>query len=211
MLELLNAAVSSVNIIPTALLVIILLYWITVIIGLADVNLYDIDEIDLDSNVDGGDVHFSVDWLNHILLFFNITQIPLMLFLTFLILPIWVISVLGNYYLGNTSFIFSLVLLLPNFFASLFISKILTTPFVKLFAYMNKEEEEEEVIGKICITMVTISNERIGQAKVNTRESPLLLNVKTKPGTTLKAGETGLIVDYIRERNIYLIEPYETI
>jgi hypothetical protein len=200
-----------VNIIPTALLVIILLYWITVIIGLADVNLFDIDEIDLDSNVDGGDVHFSVDWLNHILLFFNITQIPLMLFLTFLILPIWVISVLGNYYLGNTSFIFSLVLLLPNFFASLFISKILTTPFVKLFAYMNKEEEEEEVIGKICITMVTISNERIGQAKVNTRESPLLLNVKTKPGTTLKAGETGLIVDYIRERNIYLIEPYETI
>jgi hypothetical protein len=211
MLELLNAAVSSVNIIPTALLVIILLYWITVIIGLADVNVFDIDEINLDADADGGEVHFSVDWLNHILLFFNITQVPLMLFLTFLILPVWVISVLGNHYLGNASFVFSLILLIPNFFVSLFIAKILTTPFVKLFAYMNKEEEEEEVIGKICVTMVSISNERIGQAKVNTSESPLLLNVKTKPGTTLKAGETGLIVDYNRERNIYLIEPYETL
>lgn len=186
MLELLNAAVSTVNIIPTALLVVILLYWLTVIIGLADIDMFDIDELGPDGT--DGDVHFSVDWLNHILIFFNITQVPLMVFLTFLVLPMWVISVLGNYYLGNTSLIFSLILLLPNFFVSLFISKILTTPFVKLFAYMNQEEEEQEVIGKICITMVAISNDRVGQAKVNTNESPLLLNVKNQTRHEFKGG-----------------------
>lgn len=207
MIELLHAALSPANIVVTGLLVLVLLYWITVILGLIDVHILDF-HVDFHAH---SDVDISVDWLNHVLYFFNLGQIPFMFFITFLVIPMWVISILLNFYIGNTSFLISSLLLIPNFVGSLFIAKIFTMPFVKLFAYLNKEEQEEEVIGKVCVATTSISNEKIGQVKVHTKESPLLLNVKTKPGTMLKVGETGLVVEYLQDKNIYLIEPYETL
>ena len=59
MRELLEASISYVNFPFTVLLGLVLLYWITVIVGLLDLDLFDVD-LDVDADVDV-DVDVDVD------------------------------------------------------------------------------------------------------------------------------------------------------
>ena len=55
MIELISIAFSPLNIVFTVLLILIVLYWITVILGVLDVDLFDIDfdtDVDVDAEVD---------------------------------------------------------------------------------------------------------------------------------------------------------------
>lgn len=208
--DLLTAAVSPVNIISTILLVFIFMYWLTVIVGVIDLDALDIDlDVDMDGaepgvDADGG---VSVEWLNSVLMFFNIGQVPFMVFLTFLVVPLWVISVMGNYYLGNTSFILGLILLIPNLVVSLFIAKFFTTPLVKVFSALDKESKEK-VEGKICTLLTSASSLKVGQARIETTGSPILLNVMTYEGISMDSGENGMVIERDPQKNIYFIEPF---
>ena len=207
MLDLLHAAVSAPNIIPTALLVFVLVYWLVVILGAIDLDFFDIDvEMEAEADVDG---EFSVSWLNHALAFFNLGQVPFMLFMTFWILPVWVMSVLGNHYLGNESLGFGLLLLIPVLVVGLFIAKFLTAPFVRLFGKLDSDvEHNKSLIGSMCTVTSAASASRTGQARIVTNGAPLLLNVQTPDGLNMQNGDTGMVIDYEPQRNVYLVEPY---
>ena len=214
MTELLQASFSTINIIPTALLVFTLLYWGAVIFGLLDLDFFNVEieaDMALDAGIDADGVS-AVSWLNNALAFFNLGKIPLMLFLTFLALPFWVISILTNHYLHNNSVLLGWLLLIPIFGASLLVSKVLTTPFVKLFAVLEKEHASNAtIIGQVCTVILPAVSTDLGQATVKTDGSPLLLNVKCTRGTSLQKGQTALVIDYNAENKYYLIEPYETV
>jgi hypothetical protein len=208
MTELLEASFSSVTIIPTAFLVFVLLYWVAVIFGLLDLDFLDI-ELEKDVSADGVS---SVAWLNNVFAFFNLGKVPFMIFLTFLVLPFWALSILANYYLNNDSALLGIAYLLPAFIGALFISKFLTIPFVKIFAAMEIEHESTaSIIGQVCTVLLPASTAELGQASVKTKGAPLLLNVKTTAGFNLNKGEMGLVVEYNTENNYYLIEPYNTL
>jgi Protein of unknown function (DUF1449) len=208
MVELLQAAFSSVNILPTAFLVFVLLYWVAVIFG-----MLDLDFLDLDAGAGGdGEGISAIAWLNGALAFFNLGKVPLMVFLTFWALPFWVISILANYYLNNNYELLGLLYLVPSLLVALFVAKILTAPFVKLFAALEKEHESAvTIIGQVCTVLLPANATDLGQATVKTSGAPLLLNVKTSQGNSLKKGETALVIAYDAENKLYLIEPYETI
>jgi hypothetical protein len=86
-------------------------------------------------------------------------------------------------------------------------------PFVKLFAVMEKDEAPNTVlIGQMCTILLPANSSQIGQAAVKTKGSPVLLNVKTSNGGALvQKGETALVIDYLPETNLYLIEPYQSL
>lgn len=206
MSELLDAAVSPANFIITALAVFILIYWLTVIIGLLDIDLFDFDiDLDADAEVDG----VSVTWLNSVLAFFNLGQVPLMIFLTFLIVPAWAISIIVNNALGVSSFLIGLPILLGVLFVSLFIAKVLTMPFIKVFGKLSASDTQGEVlIGKICTVTIKTKSHKTGQATVQSGGAPYLLNVRTPEGVEMKKGDSGLVLEYLEDNNVYLIEPY---
>ena len=203
--ELLDAAVSPANIVVTGLAIFILIYWITVIIGLVDLDMFDID-LDMDGDVDADGGH--VGWLNSVLAFFNLSQIPIMIFFSFLIFPAWGIMMITTDFLGVESFWLGLVVLIPVLFVSLFIAKFLTTPFVKIFGKLSEDPEEEVIIGKICEVTISTRSDKVGQGRIVTKGAPHLLNVCSTPGTELKKGDMGLIIEHLKDRNVYLIEPY---
>ena len=208
MTELLQAAAAPANIIPTALLAFVLLYWLVVIIGILDLDFLNIDtEIDGEPDANGLE---AVAWLNSALAFFNLGRVPFMVFLSFLILPFWVIALLGNYYLGTANNYLGFLFLLPAFIGALFMSKILTTPFVKLFGYMEKDHDANSVVlGQLCTVTLPATPTEMGQATVKTTGSPLLLNVKTTGNANVKKGETALVIEYDEKSKFYLIEPYQ--
>lgn len=88
----------------------------------------------------------SLSWLNFALVFFNLGKVPLMVFLTFLALPFWAISILLNHYLSNDAALLSALYLIPAFIAALFFLKILTMPFVKILVALEKEHESAAII-----------------------------------------------------------------
>lgn len=203
-----EASVWGANIIPTILVVFVLVYWLTVVLGFADLDAFDID-IDIESDVN---TDVSVGWFNHVLYFFNLGQVPLMLFLSFLALPMWLIAIATTDLLGLDSVIMSFVLLLPNFVLSLFIAKLLTQPFVTLFDRLERDAEENiQIIGKVCTVVLNTTDDKMGQARLEERGSVLMLNVLTREGTVLQKGQTGLVIDYIPEKSYYIIEPYEKV
>jgi hypothetical protein len=210
MTELLQAAVLPPNLVATGLLVFVLLYWLTVIVGLLDFKTADLHlGGHAHLHADAGHLHGpNADWLNGALAFFNLGRVPLMLFVSFVALPLWVGSILTNYYTGNTSLLRGLVFLLPLLLASLFVAKVLTQPFVRLFAALEKDHDGGAVaLGKVCTVLLPATADHLGQATVRIDGAPLMLNVRTTGGPLAK-GETALVIDYDAPRRCYLIEPY---
>ncbi|WP_170061847.1 hypothetical protein [Hymenobacter chitinivorans] len=193
----------------TGLLIFVLLYWLTVILGLLDFKT-------LDLHVEGGhdvphDAALSVSWLNHALAFFNLGRVPLMVFLSFVALPLWAGSILLNYYAHNTSWLLGLAFLLPLLVGSLLVAKVLTTPFVRLFATLEQDQAgATNPIGKVCTVLLPASQHHLGQAVVRTNGDTLMLNVKVASDAELLKGDTALVIDYSATGRCYLIEPYDS-
>ena len=217
MLELIEASIAAVNIIPTVLLSFVMIYWITVIVGVIDVDTLDFDlDMDLDADVDvdvdvDADVEtdINVHGLSSVLAFFNIGHMPFMIFLSFLALPMWVMSVVVNFYLGNSSFLLSLVFLIPILIGSLFVAKILTTPIAKFYMKLRQEDEAVNPIGKPCKILLSVKGESMGQAEIMVNGTSILINAIASEGVELQKGESALVIEYIKDKNYYLIEPYK--
>ena len=134
-----------------------------------------------------------------------------MIFFTMMILPVWILCVMSNFYLGVDSFTGGLIVFGPSLVAGLFMAKFLTIPVAHFFAHMEKDESESKTaVGKICIASSLITDHKIGQAKIETSGSPILLNAITDTGNSLRAGESALVIKYLKDRNIYLVAPYNT-
>jgi hypothetical protein len=210
--DLLSAAVLPPNLVATGLLVVVLLYWLTVIVGLLDFKTVDF-HADAHPGVHLDGAHLGAghsDWLDGALAFFNIGRVPVMLFVSFVALSLWVGSILVNYYTGNTALLPGLVLLLPLLVGSLFVAKVLTMPFVKLFAALEQDATgAASALGKVCTVLLPTTPERLGQASVRIDGAPLMLNVRALRGS-LSKGETALVIDYDEQRRCYLIEPYSS-
>ena len=72
----------------SALLVLMILFWLTVIIGAADINLFDFD-LDVDADVDMDlDVNSESDpsFFRSLADFLNLAEVPFMVLLTFFVL-----------------------------------------------------------------------------------------------------------------------------
>jgi hypothetical protein len=209
MTELLQAAVAPPNLVATGLLVFVLLYWLIVIVGLLDMKTVHLN-LDDHGHFHHDGQHDGPGWLSGALAFFNLGRIPLMVFLSFVFLPLWVGSVLANYYAGNTSWLRGLAFLLPLFVGSLFVAKVLTLPFVKLFTALEKDHGPGAVvIGKVCTVLLPATATHLGQAAVRIDGAPLMLNVRSA-GAPLAKGDTGLVIDFDADRRCYVVVPYQT-
>ena len=218
MQELFEAAISNVNLLPTGLMVFISIYWLTVIAGVLDTDFLDFDididaDVDLDADVDvDTDISGAAASLNNILAFFNLGKIPLMIFLSFLILPIWILSVLVNHYTGNTSLLMSTVFLIPIFLGSLFIAKFCTMPFIKLFSKLDEHIDKNiTIVGKVATMLLPATTDKSGQAEIKTDGTTLRLTVKTRNNEVINKGEQALVIDYIQEEKFYLVESFDNI
>lgn len=216
MTELLRAAVSPPNLLSTGLLIFVLLYWLTVIIGLLDFKTLDLSTHPADAHLGNSDLHhghhahLGVDWLNNALAFFNLGRVPLMVFVGFVSLPLWVGSILLNHYTHNSSFALGLLFLVPLLLASLFVAKVLTTPFVRLFATLEQDAAAgAKPLGKVCTVLLPTSADQLGQATLRAEGAALVLNVRAASNAELRKGDTALVIDYDAQRRCYLIEPFD--
>lgn len=215
MLEVLQEAVMPANLVFTILLLLVLLYWIMVIIGALDFDFLDIDfDSDIDADIDAeGNVDLQGGgFLQSILEFFYVGEVPVMVLVTVFALTAWTISILANHYFNP---VHSLVLMAPilaaNLVISCFIVKIAGVPLKKMFnAFDQDPNAPRSVMGRICIIITTqVTGERIGQAQVEGKGAPILLNVMAEGDHVFQKGDEALIVEQQDKTGVYLIVPVD--
>lgn len=228
--ELFQAAFSPINLIYTILLMVVLLYWLTVFIGLLDLDSFDFDvdtDVDVDADIDVDvdaevDVDTDVDTdadtgstgvspVLALLVFFNLGKVPLMIFMSFLSLFLWMGSILGNHYLGANSLTFALILLVPNLLIGLFLTKFITAPLKPLFRDVENEfKDNQDMIGKVGTAVYSIDDQQISQIRVPTQNgSPLILRVKATEGNLIASGKQALLLHYDEEGEFFWVQPFD--
>lgn len=219
MLELFHAALEPVILPYSILLVVVLIYWGSILLGALDFSALDID-FDLDADIDA-DVDMDVDadtdvdgsatgWFAGLLHFFNFGKLPLMIILSITVLSAWSLAILGNYYVGQNSWGFALATLIPNLFVSLLVAKIITTPLVPLFERLDGTAEAIDYIGQTCRIRLPAGASKFGQAEVIIDDDALLINVKTdSDANVIQRGESAVVVGKTSDGKYYLVEKRE--
>jgi hypothetical protein len=213
MVELIQAAFSPVNAVITVLLIMNVMYWITVILGVLDVDFLDFDlpdsglEVDFDIDMELG--HGSI--LRSVLHFFYIGEVPIMLLLSILILSMWTLCMLGNHYFNaRGSFLVALPIHAVSLVSSLVICRILAMPLKKIYDMFNKDcNAPGKVTGRICIVTTTSVSDKMGQAEVKTKGAPIVLNVISDSKHVFHKGDEAVVVAKDKEKGTYTIAPLD--
>lgn len=227
--ELIQIAFHPSNLLYTILLMVVLVYWLTVFLGLLDLEFLDIDmdldidvdmdlDVDLDLDVDADmdlDSDTDVDvnggsWFLKGMSFFNLGKIPFMVFLSFLSLSMWAIAMFATEAFSSILPWIGLIILLPNFLVSLFITKVVTWPMLPIFKALNKEAStNKELVGKVAILKMDAYPSKRSQAELQANGHTFLLNVRSEDENILKKGTKVLLVEYRTDPTEFLITQFE--
>lgn len=201
--ELLKTSITGVNIIPTTLLGLTVLYWLTVIIGALDIDFFDFDLDAVDSDSVTGPFH-------GILAFLNVADLPFMLVFSIFILTFWVLSMLMHLLPFETGGLIIGILFIPNLIISGFITKVITHPLKTLFKDVYKTDNKvNEIEGKLCTLLCDLSFGRLGQAEVKRDATSIIINVKVDECENLQKGEKALVIRKDADKNFYIINKFE--
>lgn len=205
--EFLTIAFSPVNTVLSVLLILSVIYWLFTIITGLDIDVGLDADFDTDVSSPDGHVHVPDDasgWLQF-LKFLNLDIVPITYFLTLSLLLTW----LGSFYL-ESFFSFeiwiSALLVIPIFFISMLLAKLILKPLNPFFREINhKGETSHDFLGRQGRLKSTIHGDKTGMLEVFVNKDPMILMVRSKDGEVIKHGTTVYIVDEDREKRIYYV------
>ena len=212
--ELIRITLAGINLPITLLFVMMILYWLSVIFGALDIDVFQVDfdieiegDVDLDTDADA-DVQTG-GALQSMMLYFNVGTVPVTVWLSFLIFTCWLLSILETYYLNpGRHFLFGLIFVLPNLIAGMYTAKFLTLPLKKVFAAMApKNTTRKSLIGQRATVVSSTISDSFGQIQIKTDGAPLTLNARSE--TPIEKGATVLIT-HEKEQGVFLVEPFST-
>jgi hypothetical protein len=185
----------------TLLLALVVAYWMFVIIGALDLDLFHFD-LHLDVDVDGHESF--ADWGMVGLKWFNLGDVPLMVWVTAFGLPMWLASVILDRNLSEPTTQQIVTAVLRNAGIGLVAAKILTAPLKGKLKHVEPNPAAD-LVGRTCVIMTGEATPTFGQAQIDTTDgAPLTLTVRTTGGSLAK-GMRAEIVDYAPELHVYYV------
>jgi hypothetical protein len=201
MSEFLHVSLSWPTLPATALLGVVVLYWLCVILGALDFDMFDFD-IDLDGQPDS-----FLDWGLIGLKWFNLGEVPMMVWLSAFALPAWLAAMSLNQGLVDPSTQQIVTAVLRDIGIGLFAAKVLTWP-IKGKLRAKEPNPAAEMIGRLCVITTSEATAEFGQARYDTDGAPLLINVRST-GAPVSRGVQAQIVDYSPEQHLYYVQHIE--
>lgn len=234
--SLLTIIFSPINFALSALLILLVIYWIfSLLLGLDfDVD-FDVDiDIDVDVDVDPGvgmdGSNVGVDdlanaeikkenvrkkpnadlkWWQVVLVFFNFVELPFMFTFTFWILFWWFLTVGLTILTGSYNNFFGLIMFLVAIIPSLFLTKIFTFPFKRVFKNFEKNGVEQvEIVGRSGVALSNISGDKIGSVKLVIDSSPFSIYGKSIDGKRIETGQNVLVIKESSDKKYYYISTF---
>jgi hypothetical protein len=202
-----DAVVAYPTAIYTALLGVVLFYWVLAIIGMVD---FESSGIDLELHADG-----SVDDLGSLagfMIAFGLGGVPFSIVVSLLVLTSWTLSCLAGMWLlplvptALLQAVACTAVLLLSFAMALPITARLLRPTRKLFVTHNAISNAA-LVGLACVVTTTSVDEKFGYAEVKRRGAGLNVRVWAHTPNALTKGSNALITEYDAAGERYLIEP----
>ena len=141
---------------------------------------------------------------------FYVGEVPVMVLVSIFILSLWTGAMLGNYYLNpEGSWLRAFGIFNVNWVLGLVVIKIVGAPLRPLYAVMNRDyNAAPKVLGSSCRIITSgVTHEQMGQAEVNTKGAPLVLNVRAQENQEFKKDDTAVVVSRDKESGVYTIGP----
>lgn len=200
MREFLAFSVQRAQLPYTIVLGFILLYWLLVLAGAFDFEIFGVDP-DMDLHAPEGPLQVFLSW-------FNIGELPVMIVVSLVVVGFWTTAmVTGMLVPEGVSSLLRLVLLPVN----LAVGALLAVPFIKPVAWMFRQNEAgQEVIreeGSLARLRTDLQPGVMGQALIDRKGAPVMLNVKLAEGEeALGAGAEVVVV--AKEGNFFRIKRF---
>lgn len=208
MSEFIDACFHVVNLPATLLLILVLIYWFTVIAGVMDLSTLDMDLPDMD--MESGDISAQGSGFDAFLEYFNIRYVPVSIMISLFALSFWVISMIANSILNPAGFgLFGLAIFLVNIPVSGHIAKFAGAPLIPLFKNMRSQSSaNRDLIGTRVIITSSKADSSFGQAEIREDGPPITLSVRTE-GEEIPRGGEAVILHQETEKDIYIITTLE--
>jgi hypothetical protein len=194
----------------SVMLALMILFWLTVIIGAADVTLFDFD-LDVDADIDA-DIDVNSDsnpgFLRSIAEFLNLAEVPFMVILTFFVLFSWA-GLVYTESLVNTSGegVIQWISYVPILLGALLVSKYVSSPFGKVVKVLNNNPEDQDTaVGNMGVLLQDV-NEEHGRASIETKSAPIEILCYTE-NEKIKKGEKVLVLSWNEGRRKFLVTKY---
>lgn len=229
--ELVTASLQFPTVVLTIALGIVLVYWLFVLIGALDIDLFGGDvDVDVsgaakgigevltggakggaeafhaDAGGDaGGDVDADVDGggLWHGL---GLGDVPVTISVSLITMTAWCGSLLGMHYVAGTAGWWGAVVLVLAVVIALPIAALLIRPIAPVFA-VKEGKSNADYIGHACTITTGSVDDRFGQATIEDGGTVLIIAVRCDQPGKLARGDRALIIEFDRERQAYLVEP----
>lgn len=203
------AVVGYPTAIYTALLAVVLVYWLLAIVGIVDFESGGVD-LDLDTHADG-DIN-DIGVLASYAVALGLNGVPFSVVASLLVLISWVVSCLAGMWLlpivptlvlqllaGTAVLIASFVIAIP-------LTARVVRPMRGLFVTHNAVSNAA-LVGQTCRVLTQTVDERFGRAEIERRGSSLNIRVWAATPNALTKGSAARIVEYDAAAGRYLIDP----
>lgn len=234
MKELFDIATSIVNLPLTILFGLLILYWLLTTLTGMDLDFFDADiDVDIDTDIDMDtdfdartnlDIHEisntevkkedvirrrgKLNFFQIFLIYFNFVGLPFMFTFSFFVLFWWAITMTGTSITHSYDSDFGFTFFFAGIIPALFLTKIFTTPFKRFFTnFNNKGESALELLGRQGILQNTISGEKISTLEIKIQLDPIKVMVKSKDGIEIPANTKVEIVNQVKNKQLYIIQP----
>lgn len=182
----------------TAVLVFCLFYWLTVLLG-----VLDIDTFDLDVDAEGVDLGAAAGLFVRL----NLHQVPLPIILTVFSLVGWFLSYYGVHFITRTmvdlpALLINTVILMGSIILSLLMTGWLTKPLRPIFS-ATFEQHKKDIIGHIGIVRTSSVTAEFGEAEVNDGGAGLIVRVRAYTDANYSRGDRVALIEYCESDNVY--------
>ncbi|MBU7598848.1 DUF1449 domain-containing protein [Streptomyces sp. P38-E01] len=207
MSEFFAAALAFPAVLFSFALVVVVVYWLFVLVGAAEVDALDGGE---GVSSDGSGTGFAGAFAA-----LRLEGVPVAVVLSLLIAIAWFVSLAGSALFDNPVL---RVLVLP---VALFASWSLTWAMIRPLRHLSRGEvgvSRSEFVGRVCVVRTSWVDSRFGQAEVAGDDgSTAIIQVRYEDGVGvgvaaadgLVAGSTALIFDYDDEGEFFRVAPFD--
>lgn len=216
MIEFIQEAIALHNLPLTALLGMVLFYWLMVMIGMLDFDLDLFDMGDAGSDMPDMSVDHPSSMGGAMMTagrFLGFSQVPIAIWGSFFILFLWVFGLILNYRFngvaGDRSLPMAGWLLIPGVLGSLAMTKVITLPVARLVAAMSGASTESvTLLGSTGAVTTTALDDSHGQVEVAQGGAPALINARLRhSGITLQKGDRVRVLEASSSGVFYFVEP----
>jgi hypothetical protein len=208
MSEFLAALLAFPTIAYSVLLALALLYWLSVIIGALDLDLFSPDAGDA-----GGDMAPGGHTSHGFLEFLSIGRVPVTITASVFLLIAWFLAMLAELTLRAplssviSGPLFSGLLIPGTIIPAVFITGLAVRPLRWVFAQVSEHGETGLVGRMVKITSLTVDHQ-FGTAVCENAGPGILMNVFCRDGVQLKRDDMAVVVEFDAAKNLYLVAPF---